>query len=632
MGEQPRIRVRRGLTAPRAPECGLWAGIVERNWGTATLLRQGNRTAIVILAALLWGAFGLFSPDASATSDSISLPRGGTISDLKQHALYRPDPEGTFSAEELLGTTEGFQAYDPAWEENAPPMWIKLNLRAPPNSDSAYRLLVKSRFFLRFDVYLPSGNNGYTRINSGIRNYEPTKKSGHNYVYKFNIGPNEQRDILLFADIFQGSLEALEFSIEDELSFQEHRSTSYWAYGLYFGAMLALIFYNFVLYLNLRTPGHRLYVTAMVCVITLMGLNSGLLLPNFPELIQARGPLLLVVFNALVAGTTARFFQSFVGSHRYIPKLHVLIRYFVWANLGLAAISLVLPVSQAANAISIVQPVGTLTLFLLLGSSIFAGIRGSSSAWIFVAAWTAFFSGSFIMSLLSFGYMERVPAAEYWLYIGSVIEAMILALGLSYRVGQLRTQRNIAIREQQRAARLANIDPLTGAYNRRFIESYLDGLLNSEDKRAFQGSLIMLDMDSFKPINDQYGHAAGDTVLSEMANRCMAKLRSEDVLARLGGDEFAVVLPDQSGDDARAAAERIRKSIAEKPVAYGMQPIWMSASIGVVTNFRPGATAYSAFQHADQALYQAKRTGRDRVVVFMGGEEHAPPRSAQLTL
>ena len=270
------------------------------------------------------------------------------------------------------------------------------------------------------------------------------------------------------------------------------------------------------------------------------------------------------------------------------------------------------------------QPIGSITLAILLFGSLYAGIRGSSSGYIFFAAWCAFGIGAVIWTLLSFDAITRTPATEYSLYIGSVMEAMILALGLSYRVGQLRSQRNRAIREQQKAARLANVDPLTGAYNRRFIENYLDGLLNSDDKRAFQGSLIMLDMDKFKPINDEFGHAAGDAVLNEMAGRCLETLRAEDVLARLGGDEFAIVLPDQSGNEARTVAERICTLIAEKPAAFGMQLIPMSVSVGVVTKFEPGATAYSAFKHADQALYQAKRAGRNRVIVFTGGSEPPP--------
>jgi diguanylate cyclase (GGDEF)-like protein len=552
---------------------------------------------------------------------AIMLPATGTVTDLKQHALYRADPAGELSAEELLADDQGFQAYNPAWEERGHPMWIKLPVQQPASHQGSYWLLVKSRYFHRLDVHLPTSDGQYRRINSGTINYEPTKKLGYNYVYQFALPPDAKGHILFYLDIRKRSLSALNFSIMDEQTFGEYSSTSYWAYGLYFGAMVALIFYNLILYLNLRTPGHRLYVTAMVCVIALMGMNSGLLQNVLPDALERHAVVLHLVLNALTAAATARFFQEFVGSRRFIPILHRLVNLVIVANLLVATATVLIPIGHIQQLGFIGQPIGTLTMATLLLASLVAGFRGSGAGYVFLAAWCAFAMGAFIYTLLSFDVIERTPAAEYSLYVGSVMEAMILALGLSYRVGQLRTQRNVAIREQHRAARLANIDSLTGAYNRRFIENYLDGLLDSDERRVFQGSLIMLDLDHFKPVNDDFGHAAGDAVLQEMTRRCLNVLRAEDVLARLGGDEFAIVLPDQSGDQAITVAEKLRNEIARKPVTVGMQPIPISVSIGVLTSFEAGATSYSAFKHADKALYEAKRAGRNRIVTATGGTE-----------
>lgn len=605
------------------------AGIVEPIWGTATLLRQGNRIAILILAALLWGAFGLFSPDVRAASDSIALPQSATLSDLKQHALYRPDPESELSAEELLGTMEGFQPYDPAWEEDAPPIWIKLNLSTPANSDSPYRLLVKSRFFLRFDAYLPQSDGTLLKTSSDLTDFDPTEKLREYYVYSLNLDADSSGELLIYVETLQQSLSSVHLSIESETSYQKRRAGNYLAFGLYFGSMLALIFYNFILYLNLRTSGHRLYVIAMVCVLVLMGFNSGLLQELSPRGIQELGPIPQLIFATLSTVAISRFFQVFINSPLYIPKSHRFITILIWTNIAAILPILFVSPEQIPQIALLAQIVIILTMCSLLAASFISGLRGSTWAWVFFAAWAAYTIGTVNFLLLSFNLIPRVSFTENALYIGSVIEALVLALGLSYRVGQLRLQRNRALREQQKAARLANIDSLTGAYNRRFVESYLDGLLSPEDKRAFQGSLIMLDMDSFKAVNDLYGHAAGDLLLQEMARRSLENLRAEDVLARLGGDEFAIVLPDKSGADAIAVAERIREAICEKPVAYGMQPIDMAVSIGIVTEFTSGGTTYSAFKHADAALYNAKRAGRNRVAVFIGAEEPGPQRTIE---
>lgn len=573
------------------------------------------------------GAAVILCPTASSATDTVTLPLSGTITDLRYEALYRPDPSGEIPVADLLASDREFRPHNPAWEEQAPAMWIKLRVERPIKQQGAYRLLVKSRYFSRLDVYLPTPDGGYRRVSSGTTNYEPTNKLGHNYVYRFEPPRDAAGQILFYTDTSQRGLRAFDFLIQDEETFAERRSTSYWAYGLYFGAMIALIFYNLILYLNLRSPGHRLYVIAMTCVIALMGMNAGLLQNVLPEPLQSHALTLHLMFNSLTAAATARFFQVFVNSRQYIPILHRLVTLTVAANLLVAAASLLVPMTQIQQLAFIGQPIGSLTMGILLVASLVAGLRGSGSGYVFLAAWCAFGVGAVIYTLLGFDVIARTPAAEYSLYIGSVMEAMILALGLSYRVGQLRTQRNRAVREQYRAARLANIDSLTGAYNRRFIENYLDGLLGSDERRAFQGSLIMIDMDNFKPVNDDFGHAAGDAVLKEMANRCMEVLREGDVLARLGGDEFAIVLPGESGHQARTIAERIRRAITDEPATFGMQPIPMSVSVGVLTDFEPGVTAYSAFKNADRALYQAKRAGRNRVVVFTGGAEETSSRA-----
>lgn len=591
--------------------------------GTAALQLDRYRP-LILLTVLALGLFGPRSSYAAEEKGVIALPETGYLADLKKQARYLPDPEGEYTAEELFDGIAAFQPYDPAWESSAPPMWIRLSLEAPPDSAKRYYLTIKRRFFQELDVYIDTGSGSVQEYHSGIEDYRPTHAFAQSFFYPFSPDQSGQVEILIHFRVVQARLGPLTLAIQDEVAFESERSTGLWAYGLYFGAMLALIFYNFVLYLNLRTPGHRWYVGAMVSVLIFMGLDSGLLQGKLPMLIRTWEPLLYVLAAALMPAATARFFQVFVGASFYTPFFHKFISWLV-ATLSLVALAAVVaPLAAALFLAIIVQLVTSLIWITLSVASLVAAVRGSRAGWIFFAAWSAFVLGVIFRALLSADLIQRVPAAEYSLYIGSIMEAMILALGLSYRVGRLRTQRNRAMREQQRAARLANIDPLTGAYNRRFIENYLDGLLDSGDRRAFHGSLIMLDMDNFKPVNDQYGHAAGDTVLQEMARRCLGILRAEDVLARLGGDEFAVVLPDQSGEQARSVAEKIRAEIAGKPVNFGMQPIDMSVSIGIVTRFESGATAYSAFKHADQALYQAKRAGRNRVVLFTGGSEAMP--------
>jgi two-component system cell cycle response regulator len=200
-----------------------------------------------------------------------------------------------------------------------------------------------------------------------------------------------------------------------------------------------------------------------------------------------------------------------------------------------------------------------------------------------------------------------------------MLEAMILALGLSYRVGQLREQRIRAENEQHRAMTLANQDALTGAYNRRFFENYLKAMIEETRGQDVEGALLLIDIDFFKQINDTHGHEAGDMMLRSLTRRCLRELRDGDVLCRLGGDEFAVVLRSLSGSAAVEVARRIHRSVSDRPVHYDGMQIDLSISVGVLQNLEPRMTRSEALRQADQALYRAKEQGRNRVSAETSG-------------
>lgn len=161
--------------------------------------------------------------------------------------------------------------------------------------------------------------------------------------------------------------------------------------------------------------------------------------------------------------------------------------------------------------------------------------------------------------------------------------------------------------------RLADTDPLTGLYNRRAF--FQEAAAQFQTSLAKQGclSILLLDLDHFKAINDRFGHAIGDLALQTVALRCRQALREGDVVARLGGEEFAVILPD--ADEARAyeVAERLRNAIGWLPVEAGLQRLELTVSIGGATRAEQEVTLESLLERADRALYVAKRDGRNCV-------------------
>ncbi|MBX9635661.1 MAG: GGDEF domain-containing protein, partial [Magnetospirillum sp.] len=172
------------------------------------------------------------------------------------------------------------------------------------------------------------------------------------------------------------------------------------------------------------------------------------------------------------------------------------------------------------------------------------------------------------------------------------------------------TERKALERELRR---LATIDPLTGAFNRRHFVSEATQEMERSVRYGNALAVIMLDIDLFKRVNDSHGHAMGDEVLRKVVEVCRANLREVDVFGRLGGEEFAALLPQTTLAGANLLAERLRRAIAELRVPLADSDLRITASLGVAER----SSDETAFDHmlsrADQALYRAKQTGRDRV-------------------
>ncbi|PDT17410.1 PleD family two-component system response regulator [Rhizobium sp. J15] len=163
---------------------------------------------------------------------------------------------------------------------------------------------------------------------------------------------------------------------------------------------------------------------------------------------------------------------------------------------------------------------------------------------------------------------------------------------------------------------LAVTDPLTGLYNRRYLDNHLNVLFNRSMARGRPLSVLITDIDRFKQVNDTYGHDGGDEVLREFANRVRSTIRGADLACRYGGEEFVVVMPDTSPEIAAAVAERLRAAVESAPflLKHSGQALNVTASFGISSRIAAVLTPDQLMKQADLALYEAKNTGRNRVV------------------
>jgi two-component system cell cycle response regulator len=178
-------------------------------------------------------------------------------------------------------------------------------------------------------------------------------------------------------------------------------------------------------------------------------------------------------------------------------------------------------------------------------------------------------------------------------------------------IDQLRTSFQVGLE-------LAVTDQLTGLYNRRYLVTHTDAIFADPNTDQKPISILVIDVDHFKPINDTYGHEAGDLVLQELAKRIVSSVRGIDVACRYGGEEFVLLMPSTDSELASMIAERLREDIEEHPIVVDeetQKAISLTVSIGIATSdVGDNDTAQKMLKRADDALYQAKNQGRNQVV------------------
>ncbi len=212
---------------------------------------------------------------------------------------------------------------------------------------------------------------------------------------------------------------------------------------------------------------------------------------------------------------------------------------------------------------------------------------------------------TYIEPAKTFGSLLFPPVGPHLFFIGNMMQ-MCLTFGfvlmMNYRL--VTDLRVLAIR-----------DPLTGILNRRSLEDEASYLLARCHRNEEVLTVMMIDVDHFKAINDEYGHQAGDEVLKHLVSLVNSTIRTGDYFARYGGEEFCVVLPLTTREEALVLAERLRQKYADTPIQIDGKVIQSTISIGLTDTFQAGVEFVNLVSLADQALYQAKRAGRNRVVL-----------------
>jgi diguanylate cyclase (GGDEF)-like protein len=380
---------------------------------------------------------------------------------------------------------------------------------------------------------------------------------------------------------------------------------------LAFGALAAVAMASLLIWIVLAETAFILYFTLFALQALYVAYFSG---QGFEwPLLSAAAPLTHYTWNilsALSGAAACLFVRDMADLRRFMPRNYAV---FGW----LAAAFVLLTFANLIKLIGYEDLVNNFGNVLFLGSAVYTLVvafvawrQGSRSAGWFLVAWTvleAFTIATTIRLLLNTG-EEHDSVIYFGLPLSMVAAALLIALGIADR---LRDQR----RALSEAERHAQIDSLTGVLNRRSLIERLDAACLRARARGLPISLLFIDLDHFKEINDSFGHPAGDACLSAIIAPIQAELRQSDVIGRYGGEEFVVILSSADTAAAHPIAERILERVASVRVEGFGPPIALTCSIGVATSDMLGVWGEHLIAQADAAVYAAKRSGRNRVQV-----------------
>jgi two-component system, sensor histidine kinase LadS len=279
------------------------------------------------------------------------------------------------------------------------------------------------------------------------------------------------------------------------------------------------------------------------------------------------------------------------------------IRLIIGFALGLMALAVVMDSQfMAALVAFICMTAFTLGMFVLGVLSVW---RKQASGRYFLLATVFGMLGVGTTALAVWG---KIPFHSYTFHAGEfglVIEATLLALALANRMREHRDARD-------QAEQVARLDELTHLYNRRAFMELAIPYTDAAERHSRPLSLVMMDIDHFKSVNDRYGHKTGDLALVAIAELLKKHSRTSDIVARWGGEEFILLLPETDAQQAYNHAERLRLAIAEISIPIGEESISLTSSFGIAEH-TAALSLDRMIDEADTQLYEAKRSGRNKV-------------------
>jgi diguanylate cyclase (GGDEF)-like protein len=568
--------------------------------------------------------------------------------DAARHTEFLEDPDGSLTIDAVRASPAT------AWRKPA---------TAGGDLNFGY---TRSTYWLRLTVYPAAPSDdwllevGYPTLDS-VTLYGPLRDAANaaqtgdrlpyanrpvdhrNFVFPLGLKTRAPTTLYLRVES-QGSL-TVPLALWRDEAFAAHSRTNYAVLFLYYGMLLALGLYNLLLYFSL---GDRVYlayvafvVSMVVCQASLNGLGNQYLWPGLPmwgDAAFASGAAATGAFGAI-------FTRLFLGTAHHTPMMH---RTLLAVAVAFTACALLPIVSYRAAAIATSLSGSVFSVFAVAAACL-CWRGGSAGAKWFLLAFVMLLGGVVMLSLRNFGLIPSNTFTAQGMQIGSAIEMLLLSFALADRIAAADVEKKLAQREalqakedlvlsmrvserileqrvaeRTRALDVANkaleraraelahqayYDPLTQLPNRLVLQERLSAAVARAAQCGGGFALLWVDLDGFKAINDQHGHAVGDLVLRELAPRMLDAVRASDLVVRFGGDEFVIILENvRTAEIASRVAEQLISRIRVAVELAGLE-LAVEASIGIAIYPDHGKDPRTLLDSADQAMYAAKRAG-----------------------
>lgn len=522
--------------------------------------------------------------------------------------------------------------------------WVRLQVANP--TDSAGLWFLKLNYALLDDVtFWMEGGDQDTTIATGDR--RPFHSRGidyRHYLLPVTLEGGETRTLTLKIRSSGALNVPLALETPEEVIIETNHLTL--TNGLFYGAVMIFAVFNLLLFFSSGTRYYfynTFYMVSMGLFLFAMGgFANQYFWPESPHFANTSIPMLL----ALSALSMTLFGRSFleVGTGQRLASRMLTAQ--AWLSVVCLLVAFTLPYSVSIS-------VNTLFGLVVIGSLFVIGVmrwrQGCNHAKWYTLSWSLMVLGTFIYSLAAFGYLADFLARE--VFMQGAIGAQVILLNyaivqrwrnlnqkllevehntrhaLELKVHERTAQLRDTMRDLEKANRklsdLSLNDCLTGLHNRRYLDRMLPDLCAEARRTQQPVSMILMDADHFKQINDTWGHSFGDECLKRIADVLTRHIRRpRDLVARFGGEEFALVLPNTDAQGALNVCDRILEDMSTSPIkAPNNEPIRITLSAGVA-ELSPGEGEPALFARADEALYQAKALGRNRTEVSAVAAEH----------